>query len=151
MSLLFFALVAVIALQFSDLLSSYAAYNHTITAASGLLQWFAGKLGLATTLITTKVVIIAIVIAAYVFTKLPWWVYAIVAVYYLYKTGKGLLLWRSLVNAAKNVVDPTPPVSPPAPSPTPSTVTPPPAPVPVPTPSAPDAEVGTAGGASSGT
>lgn len=99
--LLLCALGALIALQFTDLLSTYAAYNTAITEASGLLQWLAGKIGLATTLITTKVVIIAIFVALYLFTKLPWWVYALVAAYYLLKTGRALVLWRKFVAAAE--------------------------------------------------
>lgn len=86
----------IIALQFGDAIASYPVLKDNIEKGGKILQWFAGKIGLAPTIITAKVVIVAAVLALYWFTQLPWWVYLLAVAYYLYRSGKYMILWREL-------------------------------------------------------
>lgn len=97
--LAFFLVLAIVALQFTDGIMSYGVLSNGITQASKTLQWAVGKIGLAPTIITTKVVIVAVFVALYMLTTLPFWLYAAAVAYYLYRTGKGALLWKSILKA----------------------------------------------------
>jgi len=146
MTLIFYILVALVVLQFSDALTKYKLYNETLTVASSEMQWLAGLIGIPAALITTKVVIVAVFVSLYVLTALPWWLWLLAAAYYLYSTGKGLVLWSTLVTE----VDPPAPVPAPlTPSVTPSVVPVPDAVVPVVVPPAPVVTADPAPGTSS--
>jgi len=103
--LLFIVVLCCIVLQFTDALMQYAVFQHSIESASGVMQWAVEKFGVAPTIITTKVVIIVIFVALYIFTTIPWYVYLLGIAYYLYRSGRGLLLWRSLVAQVKKQED----------------------------------------------
>lgn len=105
--LLLIVVLCCIVLQFTDALMQYAVFKNSIEQASGVMQWAVGKFGLAPTIITTKVVIIAIFVVLYFFTSIPWYVYLLGIAYYLYRSGKGLVLWRSLVAQIKKQDDST--------------------------------------------
>jgi hypothetical protein len=83
----------------------YAVFKNSIDEASGVMQWAVEKFGLAPAIITTKIVIIAIFVALYFFTTIPWYVYLIGVAYYLYRSGKGLVLWRAVVAQIKKQSD----------------------------------------------
>jgi hypothetical protein len=91
-----FAFLAVVALQFSDAIGQYAVLNKDMSKASELLQKAVAKFGLAPTIITTKVVIVAVVAALYFLTSLPLWLWLAAVVYYLYRTGKWTVVWSLL-------------------------------------------------------
>lgn len=97
--LVFFLVLAIIALQFTDGIMSYGVLSNDIGQASKVLQWAAGKVGLAPALITTKVVIVAVFIALYALTTLPFWLYLAAIAYYLYRTGKGAVIWRNIIKS----------------------------------------------------
>lgn len=108
--LLLIVVLCCIVLQFTDALMQYAVFKNSLETASGLMQWAAEKFGLAPAIITTKVVIIAVFIALYCFTTIPWYVYLLGIGYYLYRSGRGLILWRSIVAQIKKQEDPAQPV-----------------------------------------
>jgi hypothetical protein len=91
--LVFFVFLAVVALQFSDALGQYAILKNSMADASEWLQKAVAKFGLAPTLITTKVVIVAVVTALYFLTSLPLWLWLAAAAYFLYRTGKWTVIW----------------------------------------------------------
>ena len=91
-----FAFLAVVALQFSDAIGQYAVLSKDMSKASEWLQKLVAKFGLAPTIITTKVVIVAVVTALYFLTSLPLWLWLAAAVYYLYRTGKWTVVWSLL-------------------------------------------------------
>jgi hypothetical protein len=91
-----FVLIALIALQFSDAFGQYAILSKSMDSASELMQKAVAKFGLAPTIITTKVVIIAVVVALYFLTALPLWLWLAAIAYYLYKTGKWIVVWQLL-------------------------------------------------------
>lgn len=104
--LLLIVVLCCIVLQFTDALMQYAVFKHSIESASGVMQWFATKVGVAPAIITTKVVIIAIFVVLYMFTSIPWYIYLLGIAYYLYRSGKGLVLWRRIVAQVKKQDDP---------------------------------------------
>jgi hypothetical protein len=94
--LVFFVVLAVVALQFSDAIGQYAILSKSMESASEWMQKAVAKFGLAPTIITTKVVIVAVVLALYFLTSLPLWLWLAAAVYYLYKTGRWAVVWALL-------------------------------------------------------
>lgn len=95
----FFAFIALIALQFSDAFGQYKVYTQSLAEATKLVQWVVGKIGLAPTIVTTKVVIIAVVTALYFLTSLPLWLWLAAVLYYLYRTGKMAVVY-GMIKAA---------------------------------------------------
>ena len=101
----FWIIVAFIALQFTSGITEFIATNKAASKTVGALGWLASKIGLAPSIITTRVLIIAVAVLAYLFV--PAWVSSLLlvaAVWYLYKTGKYLMLWSSLKSAAESAV-----------------------------------------------
>lgn len=87
MSVLFIVMILV-ALQFSDAIASYPVFKNSIANANHELQWLASKIGIGPALITSKVVIIAIITGLYMLTTIPIWLWLAAIAYYLYRTGK---------------------------------------------------------------
>jgi hypothetical protein len=83
-----FVFLALVALQFSDALGQYTIWSKSTESASEFMQKVVAKFGLAPTIITTKIVIIAVVTALYFLTALPLWLWLVAIAYYLYRTGK---------------------------------------------------------------
>lgn len=106
MSLLFFAALALIALQFTSGIGQWISENQKATETVAWMQWLVGKFGLAPTIITTRVVIIAAAIVAYELQQ-HWLVWAMLAAsaWYLYKTGKYVMIWAELKKAATSAVE----------------------------------------------
>jgi hypothetical protein len=67
MSLLIFAIIALVALQFTSGIGQWISENQKATETVSWLQGLVSKIGLAPTIITTRVVIIAAVVALYEF------------------------------------------------------------------------------------
>lgn len=88
-----FVFIALMALQFSDAFGQYAVLSQSMASASSLLQKVVTKFGLAPTIITTKIVILAVVTALYFLTSLPLWLWLVALAYYLYKTGRWVIVW----------------------------------------------------------
>ncbi|BDD79630.1 hypothetical protein [Burkholderia phage FLC9] len=91
-----FVLIALVALQFSDALGQYVIWSKSMDSASEFMQKVVARFGLAPTIITTKVVIIAVVVALYFLTALPLWLWLAAVAYYLYRSGKWLVVWKLL-------------------------------------------------------
>jgi hypothetical protein len=106
MSLLFFAALALIALQFTSGIGQWISENQKATQTVAWMQWLVGKFGLAPTIITTRVVIIVTAVVAYELQQ-HWLVWALLAAsaWYLYKTGKYVAIWAELKTDAVNAVD----------------------------------------------
>lgn len=105
MSLLLIAALCLIALQFTSAIGQWISENQQATQTVTWLQGLVSKIGLAPTIITTRVIIIAAFVVAYEL-QMHFLVYAIFAAsaWYLYKTGKYLTIWVQLKNEAVNVV-----------------------------------------------
>ncbi len=106
MSLLFVAALALIALQFTSAIGQWVSESQKATETVQWLQWLVSKIGLAPTIITTRVFIIVVFALLYVLDQ-HWLVWAIfvVAAWYLYKTGKYVAIWAELKNDASAVID----------------------------------------------
>ena len=103
MSLLIFAIIALVALQFTSGIGQWISENQKATETVSWLQGIVSKFGLAPTIITTRVVIIAAVVVLYEL-QLHWVVWAVLAAaaWYLYKTGKYVAIWAQLKSEAEN-------------------------------------------------
>lgn len=106
MSLLIFAIIALVALQFTSGIGQWISENQKATETVSWLQGLVSKIGLAPTIITTRVVIIAAVVALYEFEQ-HWVVWAVLAAaaWYLYKTGKYVAIWAELKADAEKAVE----------------------------------------------
>jgi hypothetical protein len=106
MSLLLFAVIALVALQFTSGIGQWISENQQATETVSWLQGLVAKIGLAPTIITTRVVIIIAVVVAYELQQ-HWLVWAVLAAaaWYLYKTGKYVVIWAELKNDAVNAVE----------------------------------------------
>jgi hypothetical protein len=106
MSLLIIAALALIALQFTSAIGQWISESQQATETVSWLQWLVSKIGLAPTIITTRVVVIAFFVVLYIL-QLHWLVWALLAAaaWYLYKTGKYVVIWAELKNEAVDVVD----------------------------------------------
>lgn len=93
MSILLWMVIGLIVLQFVDALMSYPVFNNSIKVAGHELQWLAGKIGVIPALVTTKVVVVAVIVALYLLTTLPLWLWIAAIVYYLYRTGKWAFIY----------------------------------------------------------
>lgn len=108
MSLFLIAAVALIALQFTSGIGQWISGNKQAAQAVGSLQGLAAKIGLAPAIITTRVLVIAAFVLFYFFVS-----HAITialfaaAAWYLYKTGKSIVVWHQLTAAVQTVVDQT--------------------------------------------
>jgi hypothetical protein len=91
-----FIFIALVALQFTDAIGQYAILNKSLDSASDLMKKVVAKFGLAPTIITTKIVIIAVVTALYFLTALPLWLWLVAIAYYLYRTGRWAFVWAAL-------------------------------------------------------
>lgn len=99
------AAAAMIALQFTSGIGEWISANQQATHAIGKMQWLVSKIGLAPTLITTRVLVIAVFVGLYLLKlELPFWGPLIPAVYYMYKTGYYLVIWRKVLEKAQQVV-----------------------------------------------
>lgn len=105
MSLLLFAVIALVALQFTSAIGQWISENQKATQTVAWMQWFVTKFGLAPTIITTRVVIIAAVVVAYELQQ-HWLVWAVLAAsaWYLYKTAAYVTIWAKLKSEAESVV-----------------------------------------------
>ena len=90
-----------IVLQFTNAITSIALFSNSIASATTLFKFYAGKVGVPAAVITTKVVLVAIVVALYMLTTLPYWVYVAASAVYLYKTGEAAYLWAKIKSAAQ--------------------------------------------------
>jgi hypothetical protein len=106
MSLFIIAGCALIALQFTSGIGQWISEHQKATATVSWLQWFVTKIGLAPTIITTRVLVIAVFVVLYLLQLhfIVWLVFAATA-WYLYKTGKYLALWHAISTEATSVVD----------------------------------------------
>lgn len=105
MSLFLFAAIALIALQFTSAIGQWISESQQATQTVAWMQWLVGKLGLAPTIITTRVVIIAACVVAYELQQ-HWLVWAMLAAaaWYLYKTAAYVTIWAQLKSAAEHAV-----------------------------------------------
>jgi hypothetical protein len=105
MSLLIFAIIALVALQFTSGIGQWISENQKATETVSWLQGLVSKIGLAPTIITTRVIIIGAVIVAYELQQ-HWLVWAVLAaaVWYLYKTGKYVAIWAELKSEAESAI-----------------------------------------------
>jgi hypothetical protein len=106
MSLLLIAGLCLIALQFTSAIGQWISENQKATQVVGWLQWLVSKIGLAPTIITTRVVVILAFVVLYEL-QLHWLVWAVfaAAAWYLYKTGSYVKLWYDLTTEASSVVN----------------------------------------------
>ncbi|SAL03459.1 hypothetical protein AWB81_06422 [Caballeronia arationis] len=105
MFLLLCAFGAMIALQFTSGIGQWISANQQATQAVSQLQGLAAKIGLAPSLITTRVLVIAFFVALFVLKiAIPFWAPLIPGLYYLYKTGAYLILWKQFWAKAEQVV-----------------------------------------------
>jgi hypothetical protein len=105
MSLLFIAGLALIALQFTSGIGQWISENQKATQTVAWLQWLVGLIGLAPTIITTRVIVIAVFVVLYILQlHFLLWLVVAAAVWYLYKTGKYVALWAELKSAASTVI-----------------------------------------------
>lgn len=106
MSLLLIAALCLVALQFTSAIGQWISENQKATETVQWLQWLVSKIGLAPTIITTRVIIIAAFVVAYEL-QMHFLAYAIfvAAAWYLYKTGKYVTIWAQLKNEAVTVVE----------------------------------------------
>jgi hypothetical protein len=112
MFLLLCAFGAMIALQFTSGIGQWISANQQATQAVTQLQGLAAKIGLAPSLITTRVLVIALFIALYVLkVAIPFWAPIIPGLYYLWKTGVYLVLWRQFWAKAEQVVGQDAPIT----------------------------------------
>jgi hypothetical protein len=112
MFLLLCAFCAMIALQFTSGIGQWISANQQATQAVTQLQGLAAKIGLAPSLITTRVLVIAFFVALYVLkVAIPFWAPLIPGLYYLFRTGYYLVLWKQLLAKAKQVVGEDAPIS----------------------------------------
>jgi hypothetical protein len=106
MSLLLIAALCLVALQFTSAIGQWISENQQATQTVTWLQGLVSKIGLAPTIITTRVIIIAAFVVAYEL-QVHFLAYAIfaAAVWYLYKTGKYITVWAQLKKEAVTVVE----------------------------------------------
>lgn len=90
------ALLAFVALQFADAISTYLVARTDVTQLTPITQWLVSKFGPAFPLIVTKVLIVGVAIALYFFLAIPWWIYAIACAVYLWKSGRALIIWKNV-------------------------------------------------------
>jgi hypothetical protein len=94
--MLLLIVICLIALQFSDAIASYPVFKNSLQTASSELQWLASLIGVGPAIITTKVVIVAVIVALYMLTTLPLWLWIVAIAYYLYRTGKWAFMYMLL-------------------------------------------------------
>jgi uncharacterized SAM-binding protein YcdF (DUF218 family) len=105
MSLLFIAGLALIALQFTSGIGQWISENQKATQTVAWLQWLVSLIGLAPTIITTRVIVIAAFVVLYILQlHFLLWLVVAASVWYLYKTGKYVALWAEIKNAASSVI-----------------------------------------------
>jgi hypothetical protein len=106
MFLLLCAAAALIALQFTSGIGQWISANQQASHAVGKLQWLVAKIGLAPTLVTTRVLVVIFFVALYLLkVELPFWGPLIPATYYLYRTGYYLVIWHQFLAKAQEVVN----------------------------------------------
>lgn len=108
MSLFLIAAAALIALQFTSGIGQWISEHQQATQTVAKLQWLVSRIGLAPTIITTRVLVIAAFVVLY-FLQLHFitWLMLAVAAWYLYKTGKYIVIWHQITAGAQTVIDNT--------------------------------------------
>lgn len=108
MSLFLIAAAALIALQFTSGIGQWISEHQQATQVVGKLQWLVSKIGLAPTIITTRALVIAAFVVLY-FLQLHFvtWLMLAAAAWYLYKTGKYIVIWHQITNSVQSAVDNT--------------------------------------------
>jgi hypothetical protein len=108
MSLFLIAAVALIALQFTSGIGQWISENQQATQTLAKLQWLASKIGLAPAIITTRVLVIAAFVLLYFFVSHAVTIALFAgAGWYLYKTGKYIVIWHQVTAGVQTVVDNT--------------------------------------------
>lgn len=97
MLLLICIVAACVALQFTSGITQFLALNKDAARASAGVKWLAQKIGVAPTLITTRVLIWIFFALVYLFLKNAFfWLVLAGCVYYLYSTGRWMFIWKKV-------------------------------------------------------